>query len=194
VCAGQAEHVLVVGVERMRDIVDPHDRGTSFLFADGAGAVVVGRSEQPGIGPVVRGSSPGSLDAVRMSELWDGSPAFPSTLRMDGRRVFRWSMTDVLPAARRAIEAAGLCPADIAAFVPHQANARMIAVMAQELGLRPDAAVGLDVRDAGNTSAASIPLALQRLLEQGLVAAGAPALLLGFGSGLGYCGQVVLVP
>ncbi|GLY46853.1 beta-ketoacyl-ACP synthase 3 [Lentzea sp. NBRC 102530] len=185
VCSGQAENVLVVGVERMRDIVDPHDRGTSFLFADGAGAVVVGRSAEPGIGPAVRGASQDSLEAVRMDESW---------LRMDGRRVFRWSMTDVLPAAARAVAAAGLTPADIAAFVPHQANARMITIMAAELGLRPGAAVAFDVRRSGNTSAASIPLALHALLEEGAVGSGEPALLMGFGSGLGYCGQVVLTP
>jgi oxygenase len=194
VCTGQSTYVLVVGVERMRDIVDPHDRGTSFLFADGAGAVVVGPSAEPGIGPVVRGASRDSLEAVRMTGLWDSPAELRPALKMDGRRVFRWSMTDVLPAARRAIAVAGLTPPDIAAFVPHQANERMITVMAAELGLPADAAVATDVRDSGNTSAASVPLALRALIDAGAVGSGAPALLMGFGSGLGYCGQVVLVP
>ncbi|WP_460395414.1 beta-ketoacyl-ACP synthase 3 [Actinophytocola sediminis] len=193
IALGQADHVLVVSVERMRDVADPHDRGTSFLLADGAGAAVVGPSAEPGIGPAVRGSG-GAIEALRMTSLWDDPPEPRPTLRMDGKRVFRWSMTDVLPAARKAIAAAGLRPADLAAFVPHQANLRMIEIMAAELGLAPDAVVARDVRDAGNTSSASVPLALSRVLDSGSVPSGAPVLLLGFGAGLAYCGQVVLAP
>jgi 3-oxoacyl-(acyl-carrier-protein) synthase III len=198
VCLGQAEHVLVVGVERMRDIVDERDKATSFLFADGAGAVLVGPSDTPGIGPAVAGSNAESVEAVRMSTSWGGYEAAPrqagSTLTMNGMRVFRWSMSDVLPAARRAVAAAGLDPVDLAAFVPHQANGRMLQIMAQELGLRPGAVVAGDIRETGNTSAASVPMALSRLVADGAVTTGDPVLLLGFGAGLTYCGQVVLAP
>ena len=195
ICLGQAGYALVIGVERMRDIVDDNDKGTSFLFADGAGAAVVGPSETPGIGPVTRGSTPNTLGGVRMTSLWDDyPPASPPRLSMNGKRVFRWAMTDVVPAALRAIEAAGLTPRDLAAFVPHQANSRMIDIMVDALGLSPDIAVGYDVRESGNTSAASVPLALRRLLDDKAVDSGQPALLIGFGAGLTYCGQVVLTP
>jgi 3-oxoacyl-(acyl-carrier-protein) synthase III len=195
---GQAGYALVIGAERMRDIVDPHDRGTSFLFADGAAGVVVGPSDVPEIGPTVQGSSADAVNAVRMSSLWadyeSGPPAVEPKLMMNGKRVFRWAMTHVVPAARRAIEAAGLTPGDLAAFVPHQANRRMIDIIADALGLAPDVVVAEDVRYSGNTSAASVPLALRRLIDEGNVKSGAPTLLMGYGAGLTYCGQVVLLP
>jgi 3-oxoacyl-(acyl-carrier-protein) synthase III len=198
VSLGQAENVLVIGVERMRDIVDADDRGTSFLFADGAGAAVVGPSATPGIGPAVSGSDAGSAEAVRMSVLWGDYESAPhentATLRMNGMRVFRWAMSDVLPAARRALAASGLEAADLAGFVPHQANSRMLEIMVKELGLSPTAVVADDIREAGNTSAASVPMALCRLVEEKAVSPGDPLLLLGFGAGLTYCGQVVLAP
>jgi 3-oxoacyl-(acyl-carrier-protein) synthase III len=195
---GHATHALVIGAERMRDIVDPHDRGTSFLFADGAAAVVVGPSDVPEIGPAVWGSSADSVNAVRMTSLWadyeNGPPATKPTLMMNGKQVFRWAMTHVVPAALRAIETAGLKPGDLAAFVPHQANRRMIDIIADALELSPDVVVAEDVCFSGNTSAASVPLALCRLIDEGNVKSGAPALLMGYGAGLTYCGQVVLLP
>jgi 3-oxoacyl-(acyl-carrier-protein) synthase III len=198
VCTGNAEHVLVVGVERMTDIIDPADRGVAFLFGDGAGAVVVGPSETPGIGAVVRGADGDFLDALRMNTSWQEFRADPSreppVMRMDGRRVFRWAMTAMVPACRDALRLAGLDVTELAAFIPHQANLRMIDVLAAKLGLPARVAIARDVITSGNTSAASIPLAMERLLHSGAVTAGEPALLMGFGAGLNYAGQVALLP
>jgi 3-oxoacyl-(acyl-carrier-protein) synthase III len=198
VCTGQAEHVLVVGVERMTDIVDPADRSIAFLFADGAGAVVVGPGDRQGIGPAIRAADAESLAALRMNTSWGDFRADPSLdppmMKMDGRRVFRWAVENVVPACRRALDAAGVTVADVRAFIPHQANLRMIEVLAERLGLAEDAVVARDVRDSGNTSSASIPLAMHRLLAQGEVGPGDVALLVGFGAGLNLAAQVVLLP
>ncbi|RKT55659.1 beta-ketoacyl-ACP synthase 3 [Saccharothrix australiensis] len=195
--AGSARHVLVVGAERMTDIIDPADRSVAFMFADGAGAVVVGPSPVPAIGPVVRWADGGERDALRMNTTWDEFRADPSreppAMRMDGRRVFRWVVENVAPAALKAVEAAGLSVGDLAAFIPHQANTRMIDVLADRLGLPGHVVVARDVVSAGNTSAASIPLAMERLVRSGAAVDG-PALLFGFGAGLNYAGQVAMLP
>ncbi|MFE6780332.1 ketoacyl-ACP synthase III [Streptomyces sp. NPDC057702] len=197
--AGSARRVLVIGAERMTDIVEPQDRSISFLFADGAGAVVVGPSAQPGIGPVVREAHGRYADALAMTGPWGTFAADPGGvgrpwMRMDGRRVFRWALEEVAPAARGALEAAGVTPNDLDAFVPHQANLRMIELMTERLGLGPRTVVARDVVRMGNTGAASIPLAIEALLAEGTVGKGDRALLLGFGAGLNYAGQVVVLP
>ncbi|WP_051342880.1 beta-ketoacyl-ACP synthase 3 [Pseudonocardia spinosispora] len=198
VSAGEAEYVLVVGAERMTDIVSPVDRTIAFLFGDGAGAVVVGPSEEPGIGPTVRGADGTTLDALRMTNSWSAFRADPESaapyMIMDGKRVFRWAVAQIVPAAKRAIAAAGLTPSDLAAFIPHQANLRMIEVLAARLGLPDSVVVAEDVVHSGNTSAASIPLAMDRLLACGAVSTGEPALLIAFGAGLNYAAQVVRLP
>lgn len=195
---GSADHVLVVATERMTDIVDPVDRTIAFLFADGAGAVVVGPSEQPGLGPAVRGANGDMAAALRMTGSWaafrDDPTSPPPVMRMDGRRIFRWAVDEVVPAARRALDLAGLRPAELAAFVPHQANARIIDLMAERIGLPASVAVARDVVTAGNTSAASVPLALSGLREAGMARSGGHALLVGFGAGLNYAAQVVTLP
>ncbi|MEE3921327.1 beta-ketoacyl-ACP synthase 3 [Micromonospora sp. BRA006-A] len=196
--AGSAEHVLVVAVERMTDIVDPADRSIAFLFADGAGAVMVGPSDRPGLGPVVRGAHGDMAAALRMTGSWADFRADPSGLppvmRMDGRRIFRWAVDEVAPAAQRALDLAGVRPENLAAFVPHQANTRIIDLMVQRLELPDSVAVARDLVTAGNTSAASIPLALHGLRDAGAARSGEPALLVGFGAGLTYAAQVVLLP
>ena len=184
---GSATHVLVVGSERFSDIVDPYDRGSAFLFGDGAGAAVVGVAEQDGIGPVVW-TSDGEQASVLRTE------GFPPVLRMEGRAVYRWATTSVPDLARRAVAAAGLELSDLAAFVPHQANVRITDSLVKSLDLPPSVVVARDVVDSGNTSAASVPLALCRLVEQGQVRRGDPVLLLGFGAGLTAAGQVVRCP
>lgn len=199
VSAGSARHVLVIGAERMTDIVDPDDRTISFLFADGAGAVVVGPSATPGIGPVVRRADGAHAEALRMTAGWDDFAGDPDTvgrpwMRMDGRRVFRWAMEEVCPQAARALALAGVEPGELGAFVPHQANLRMIELMAERLGLTERTVVARDVQHSGNTSAASVPLALEALLSRGELRSGDPALLLGFGAGLNFAGQAVLLP
>ena len=184
---GSARNVLVIGSERFTDLLDPYDRGTAFLFGDGAGAAVVGLSEQDGIGPVVWASDGDQADVLR-------TESFPPVLRMEGRAVYRWATTSVPDMARRAVAAAGLEMSDLAAFVPHQANLRITGSLAKSLDLPPSVVVARDVVDSGNTSAASVPLALCRLLEEGQVRRGDPVLLLGFGAGLTAAGQVVRCP
>jgi 3-oxoacyl-[acyl-carrier-protein] synthase-3 len=183
---GNARLVLVVGVEKLSDITDWTDRSTCILFADGAGAVVVGPSDEPGIGPVVWGSEGDRGSLITCSA---GDPF----LRMDGPAVFRWATTKLTPIALAACERAGLTTGDLRAVVLHQANNRIIDSIVRALRV-PHAVVARDIVDSGNTSAASIPMALSRLIQLGEVSSGDPALLLGFGSGLTYAGQVVLVP
>ena len=184
--AGTAQHALVVGAEKLSDIVDWTDRSTCILFADGAGAAVVGPADEPGIGPVAWGCDG---DRAEMITCLRDDPY----LRMDGPAVFRWATTQLAPIARTACERAGIAPADLGAVALHQANKRIIDAIVRVLGCA-DAVVAHDVVDSGNTSAASIPMALTRLVESGAVGSGVPTLLLGFGSGLTYAGQVVLTP
>jgi 3-oxoacyl-(acyl-carrier-protein) synthase III len=191
--AGSARQVLVIGTERMTDIVEPTDRTISFLFADGAGAAVVGAADEPGIGPVVRRADGALKQALRMTSGWAGGAERP-WMRMDGRPVFRWAVEEVTPAALHALDLAGVSLADLDAFVPHQANLRMIEIMSARLRLRPRTVVAQDVTRYGNTSAASVPLALETLLSQGQVASGATALLVGFGAGLNFAAQTVVLP
>jgi 3-oxoacyl-[acyl-carrier-protein] synthase-3 len=195
--AGTSEYVLVVGAEKMSDIVDPADRSTAFLFADGAGAVLVGPAAQREIGPVVWGSDGSRHDLIAHSASWldlrDGGPAWP-TLRMAGPEVFRWAIENVPGVARRALAEAGVKARDLVAFVPHQANVRIIDALAKRLELPAGVAIARDVVTSGNTSAASVPLALHRMAATGLLPSGGPALLLGFGGGLTYAAQVVSLP
>lgn len=183
---GSADRVLVIGSERLTDWVDPLDRGTCIIFADGAGAAVLTGSEEPGIGPVVWGSDGHQSRAISIADRF-------AMMYMDGPAVFRWATTKLAPVARAACERAGVELADIDAFVPHQANVRIIDSMTRALGLG-HAAIARDIVDSGNTSSASIPLALTRMLERGEVKTGDTALLLGFGAGLTYAGQVITCP
>ncbi|MFJ5785085.1 beta-ketoacyl-ACP synthase III [Streptomyces hydrogenans] len=191
-------HVLVIGAERMTDVLDLQDRATAFLFGDGAGAVVVGPSRTPGIGPVVWGADGSQDDAITQSAPWtalrdDPGVPFPS-LRQDGQRVFRWAVYQMPEVARDAVRAAGLAVEDLDVFVPHQANVRIIDAMASRIGLPPTTVIGKDIVHSGNTSGASIPLAMDALLGSGEAAGGDTALLLGYGAGLSYAGTVVTLP
>jgi 3-oxoacyl-[acyl-carrier-protein] synthase-3 len=197
---GTARHVVVIGVERLSDITDPTDRGTAFIFADGAGAVVVGPAPEgePGIGPVVWGSDGEQFDLIRQREDWRDAiasdhPAMPH-LVMQGNAVFRWAAFEMAKVAREVLDRSDLTLDDIDAFVPHQANKRITDAMARSLHLPERVAVAHDIVDQGNTSAASVPLALHRLVSEGAVRPGQRALLLAFGAGLAYAGQVVTVP
>jgi 3-oxoacyl-[acyl-carrier-protein] synthase III len=196
---GSASHVLVIGVEKLTDIVDPTDRGTAFLFADGAGAAVVGPSTTPAIGPTVWGSDGSQLDAITMSgrfeELRDPSnhAEFPHVV-MQGQAVFRWAVYEMARVAQQALDAAGIEASDLAAFIPHQANVRIIDAMVKTLKLPDSVPVSRDIVHSGNTSAASIPIAMDRMLESGEVASGGLALIIGFGAGLAYAAQVVELP
>lgn len=184
--AGSTEHVLVIGSERLSDYTNWDDRGTCILLADGAGAAVVSRAEVDEIGPVVWGHNGDRNDAIHIPGYGD------NFMRMEGQAVYRWAVT-LVPLLVRTCERAGITPSDLAAFVPHQANLRIIQAMAKTLGA-DNAIIADDVVDAGNTSAASVPMALTRLVEDGRLRSGDPALLFGFGAGLSYAGQVVRVP
>ena len=195
--AGAAHYALVVGAEKLSDVVDPTDRSISFLLGDGAGAVVIGPSDTPAIGPTVWGSDGSKADTVGMNatltEFRDGTAAWP-TLRQDGPSVFRWAVWEMAKVARQAIEAAGVEPADLAAFIPHQANMRIIDEFAKQLKLPDTVAIARDIETTGNTSAASIPLAAHRLLEEHPELSGGLALQIGFGAGLVFGAQVVVLP
>ena len=214
--SGAAKYVLVVGVEKLSDFIDNTERTISFLLGDGAGAVVVGPSDTPGIGPSVWGSDgsksgaigmthsmleirelslaaeadgelPASMLAERETKLWP-------TLRQDGQTVFRWAVWEMAKAAQQALDAAGITAQDLSAFVPHQANMRIIDEMAKQLKLPESVVIARDIADAGNTSAASIPLATHRLLSEHPELSGKLSLQIGFGAGLVYGAQVVVLP
>jgi 3-oxoacyl-(acyl-carrier-protein) synthase III len=200
---GTARYVLVIGVERLSDTVNPADRGTAFLFADGAGAVVVGPSDEPGIGPMVWGSDGSQHRVIRQDKDWmeffaeideKGLDAVRPWMAMEGTAVFRWAAHSLKKVCLDAVEKAGLTPLDIDAFVPHQANGRIIEIMARELKLSATCALANDIEETGNTSAASIPLAMESLLRAGDTKPGADALLVAFGAGLSYAAQVVKLP
>ena len=192
---GNAGHVLVVGVERLSTFMDPTDRGTAFIFADGAGAAVVGPAEEAGIGPVAWGSDGSQSHVITQSMRCDElGPDQPLVVRMEGTQVFRWAPFAMADVARAAVAGAGLELADLDAFVPHQANLRITETLARNLKLPDDVAVARDVVDAGNTSAASVPLAIEAMLRSGDAQPGDTALLIAFGAGLSYAGQVVTMP
>ncbi|MGX1703375.1 beta-ketoacyl-ACP synthase III [Microbacterium sp. NPDC055357] len=194
---GLANYAVVVGVEKLSDVVDPTDRSISFLLGDGAGAVVIGPSDTPGIGPTVWGSDGSKADAVTMNatltQFRDGEVPWP-TLRQEGPTVFRWAVWEMVKVARQALDAAGIEASDLAAFVPHQANMRIIDEFAKQLKLPESVVVGRDIETTGNTSAASIPLATHRLLEEHPELSGGLALQIGFGAGLVFGAQVVVLP
>lgn len=198
VSTGAAEYIVVAGAERMSDIVDPHDRTTAFLFGDGAGAAVVGRSAGSGIGPVVWGSDTSHLTAIWQPDAPAygpvGSATVPPFMRMSGQVVFRWAMSEVAKASAAAVEAAGISIEDIAAFIPHQANLRITEAVVKRIGLPAGTLIARDVVHDGNTSAASIPLAFEAMVASGDLEPNAPVLVIGFGAGLGYSAQIVMSP
>ncbi|WP_026549166.1 beta-ketoacyl-ACP synthase III [Arthrobacter sp. Br18] len=213
--AGSADYVLVVGVEKLSDFIDNGDRTISFILGDGAGAVVIGPSESAGIGPSVWGSDGSKHEAIRMShslldirdyslaaaaggnapaEAAEARAALWPTMRQDGQTVFRWAVWEMAKVAQQALDAAGITSDDLVAFVPHQANIRIIDEMVKQLKLPEHVQVARDIVDAGNTSAASIPLAMHRLLKEQPSLKGGLALQIGFGAGLVFGAQVVVLP
>jgi len=195
---GNATRVLVVGVEKLSDLIDLDDRSIAFIFGDGAGAVVVGPSETPAISPVVWGSDGSQADAIMQDVFWttlrdEPGHKFPS-LKMSGQQVFRWAVFEMSKVAQKALDEAGISTSDLDVFIPHQANMRITDAMIKKIGLPDSVRVARDIADTGNTSAASIPLAMARMLEQGDARSGDLALLIGFGAGLVYSAQVVVLP
>ncbi len=187
--AGTARNVLVIGAEKLSQWLDWTDRSTCIIFADGAGAAIVGAvaaDEEPGIGPVLWGSDGDLADKIAIKDR-------NSFITQEGQTVFRWATSALAPIALQACERAGVDPTELAAFVPHQANLRIVEAIARKLGA-PQAIVANDIVNAGNTSSASIPLALSRMIERGEVPSGSKALLIGFGAGMCYAAQVITVP
>jgi 3-oxoacyl-[acyl-carrier-protein] synthase-3 len=214
--SGAANYVLVVGAEKLSDVIDNTERTISFLLGDGAGAVVIGPSDTPGIGPSVWGSDGSKWDAIGMTgsmldlrelatagkqggalsaeEAAVTDAAVWPTLRQDGQTVFRWAVWEMAKVAQQALDAAGISADDLAAFIPHQANMRIIDEMAKKLKLPETVIIARDIADAGNTSAASIPLATHRLLQENPQLSGGLALQIGFGAGLVFGAQVIVLP
>ncbi|MER5736348.1 MULTISPECIES: beta-ketoacyl-ACP synthase III [unclassified Streptomyces] len=186
--AGAARRALVIGADKMTEITDWSDRTTCVLTGDGAGAVIVEATETDtgAIGPVLWGSVPEMGHAVRI----EGTPP---RFAQEGQSVYRWATTKLPALAREACARSGIAPEDLAGVVLHQANLRIIEPLAAKIGA-VNAVVARDVVDSGNTSAASVPLALAKLVERGELPSGAPVLLFGFGGNLSYAGQVVRIP
>jgi 3-oxoacyl-[acyl-carrier-protein] synthase-3 len=187
--SGSAGRVLVIGAEKLTDWVDPDDRGNAIIFADGAGAVVVGPSDEPGIGPVAWGSAGDLVDMIYNRD--------DKYIYQEGQTVFRWATTQIAPIAMRALDAAGLQPSDVDVLIPHQANLRIVEAIAKRLrakGARDEMVVADDIVYSGNTSSASIPMAMDHMRVAGRIKTGDVALLVGFGAGLSYAGQVVICP
>jgi len=195
--AGAARYALVIGAEKLSDVVDPTDRSISFLLGDGAGAVVIGPSDFPGISGTVWGSDGSKADAVGMNhtltDFRDGKAPWP-TLRQEGPTVFRWAVWEMAKVAKQALEQAGVEASDLAAFIPHQANMRIVDEFAKQLKLPETTVIARDIETTGNTSAASIPLATHRLLQEHPELSGGLALQIGFGAGLVFGAQVVVLP
>jgi 3-oxoacyl-[acyl-carrier-protein] synthase-3 len=194
--AGTSRRVLVIGAEKLSDWVDWDDRSTCIILADGAGAAVVAPATRPediGIGPLVWGSDGSQHEVIRIL----GQPGESGKFFQAGQSVFRWATTQVAPVALRAVERAGLTLQDIDVFVPHQANLRIIEALAKRLrkeGARADMRVARDIVHSGNTSSASVPLAIDHMRAAGQISRGDVMLLVGFGAGLCYAGQVVVCP
>jgi 3-oxoacyl-[acyl-carrier-protein] synthase-3 len=194
---GSARHVLVVGVEKLSDFTDMTDRGSAFIFGDGAGAAIVGPSDTPAIGPTIWGSDGSQWQTISQRDSWvevrDRDLEWPA-IGMAGQSVFRWAVWGMAPVAQKALDAAGVRAEDLDAFIPHQANMRIIDAMIKQLKLPSDIPVARDIAETANTSAASIPLATERMLREGEVPHGGLALQIGFGAGLVYAAQVVVLP
>ncbi|MEO6628146.1 MAG: beta-ketoacyl-ACP synthase 3 [Aquihabitans sp.] len=174
--------ILVIGADRFTTLVDPTDRTTAVLFGDGAGAVVLRRSEAVPASPGILGSDlGGDPSALDILQLVPGT----SFLTMDGPELFRRATRGLVSSASSALARAGFQAAEVDVFVPHQANARIIGASADRLRI-PMEKVVIDVAERANTSAASIPLALQAARLDGRIVDGSHVLLSGIGAGLDW--------
>ncbi|NQW74891.1 MAG: ketoacyl-ACP synthase III [Candidatus Planktophila sp.] len=200
---GNSKNVLVIGVEKLSDFTDPNDRATAFIFADGAGAVIIGASDQARIGPTIWGSDADSRDTIMLTPAYTEFRNAPEkgvahlgwpNIAQQGQAVYRWAVFTVSKAGIKALEAAGVRADELGAFIPHQANMRIIESMAKEINIPESVITADDIRVNGNTSAASIPLAMDALLLKHPELHGTLALLIGYGAGLVYAAQVVALP
>ena len=191
---GSAKHILIIGTETLSKITNFEDRSTAFLFADGAGAAVVGPSETPAIGPVIWGTKTDDTDVIDTQDWHELPVGEEPKIRMEGNKVYKWAVTSIAEKAVEALEAAGLQPEELDVFIPHQANNRITDAMLRRLNLPESVVVSRDIVNMGNSSAASIPLGMAALLESSEAKSGQTALIIGFGAGLVYSGQVLILP
>jgi 3-oxoacyl-[acyl-carrier-protein] synthase-3 len=196
---GIVKNALVIGVELISQYLDWDNRNVAVLFGDGAAAMVLQESEQD-TGVIAEklqcyADSRHILRVRGMGTMYCnlGVQFGQTSWDFDGQEIFRKAVQGMSEASLDVMHRAGVTIEDIALVVPHQANLRIIDAIAKRLGAS-NAVIARDIVTSGNTSAATIPLALSRLIEAGEIASGAPVLLLGFGSGLAYAGQVVLAP
>lgn len=198
VTAGMADTILLVGAEIFSRIVDYSDRGTSILFGDGAGAAVVTASEAAGVEGSVLGADGGAAEILWMPAGGTRTPASAETVaandhtvRMpNGREVFKRAVTEMAAACRELLDKSGYTIDDVDVLIPHQANARIMGAVVDRLGIDPKRAV-VDVADVGNTSAASIPIALDRAWRAGAIDRGDLVLFTSFGAGLTWGATLV---
>jgi len=181
--SGRASNVLLVGADLMTRITDPEDRGTAAVFADGAGAIVLRGAERGRIGPVVLGSDGAQADLIL-------TPRASGVTAMQGHETFRHAVDRMAEATQAALAATDLALADVDLFVYHQANARILRSVGERLGLPAERVVD-SIHHYGNTSAASIPLALEDARLAGSLEPGATVLLAAFGAGLTWGATVV---
>lgn len=173
---------LVIGAERYLSIIDPEDRGTAILFGDGAGAAVLTRcTAEPGAPGVLATDMGGDNTGVGVIEV----PPGQTYLTMDGPELFRRAIRGLVASATAALERADATAGDVDLYVPHQANARIVSGAAKRLGI-PDDKVIVDMAERANTSAASIPLALEAAERSGALRPGMRVLVSGIGAGLSW--------
>ena len=189
--AGKCRHALVVGTEVFSRLLDWSDRGTCVLFGDGAGAVLLSASEVPGILATRLQADGAHVDSLCVPAHVSGGKVFGHPfVRMDGGAVFKFAVRALGEAGEAVLKEAGLSPADVDWMIPHQANVRIIEAAARRLGLPPERVV-VTVDHHGNTSAASVPLALDEAVRDGRVRPGQHVLLEGVGGGFTW-GAVLL--
>jgi len=196
---GNLDHVLIVGAEILSRIIDPDDRATSILFGDGAAAAVLSRSPDDGPGVLAwdlgcDGSAAGLLEiragGSRMPATAQTIAAGEQYLKMQGQEVFRRAVRVVVESARTTLDRAGVAASDVAWFVPHQANIRIIESASSRLGIAADRTI-VNIDRYGNTSAASIPLALAEAADDGRLREGDLVLMSGFGAGMTWASALL---
>lgn len=193
--SGRAKNILVVGADELSLHLDWKDRSTCVLFGDGAGAVVLKAADEPGILSTTMGSDGSGAKLLtipagsrhRRNPSLNGNGASPSAsnyfLKMNGPQIFRWATQMMAKASEKVIGESGLRPSDIDLYIPHQANFRIMEATAKRLGISADK-IFANVRDYGNTSAASIPIALCEAINTGRIKIGDNLVLTSFGGGL----------
>lgn len=202
-------NVLVIGGETLQVNNNHNSPDVEFIFADGAGAVVVSKcsKEENGIGKSILGGDITGRDALILDKSWidlrpqvldkddNGNPVprWPA-MKMEGEKVFMFAVTTVAAAMAKTLSVNGLTKDDISVFIPHQANDRITQAIVRRLDLPENVVVSHDVAHTGNTSSASIPLALDALINDKMVNSGDIALIGGFGAGLSYATQIILIP